>query len=76
MLALLEDELKRPRQALMGKYEVGPGDSESSRGWPDSVRAWPWSKRRRPRCVSSSQLGLHGQQQKMRMWLRRCGLHQ
>ena len=29
-LALLEEELKRPRQALMGKSEVGPGDSESA----------------------------------------------
>ena len=27
-LALLEEELKRPGQVLMGKSEVGPGDSE------------------------------------------------
>ena len=29
-LALLEKELKRPGQEMMGKLEVGPGDSESS----------------------------------------------
>ena len=29
-LALLEEELKRPRQALMGKSEVGSSDSESA----------------------------------------------
>ena len=45
-------DLKRPRQALMGKSGVGGGDSEFARGWPDSVRG-------RPRCVSSSWLGLH-----------------
>ena len=28
VLALLEVELKRPGQALMGKSEAGPGDSE------------------------------------------------
>ena len=54
VVELKEDELKRPGQALMGKSGVGPGDSESARGWPDSVRG-------RPRCVTSSQLGLHGQ---------------
>ena len=27
-LALLEEELKRPGQALMGKSEVGPGNFE------------------------------------------------
>ena len=32
VLALLEDELKRPGHAMMGKLEVGPGDSESARG--------------------------------------------
>ena len=37
VLALLEGEQKRPGQALMGKSEVGLGDSESTRGWPDSV---------------------------------------
>ena len=58
MLELKEDELKRPGQALMGKSGVGPGDFESARGWPDSVRG-------RPRCVSTSQLGLHGQPQRM-----------
>ena len=58
MLELKEDELKRPRQALMGKLRVGPSDTESARGWPDSVRGWP-------RCVSFSQLGLHGQSQRM-----------
>ena len=29
-LALLEKELKRPGQAMMGKSEVGLGDSESA----------------------------------------------
>ena len=29
-LALLEEELKRLGQALMRKYKVGPGDSESA----------------------------------------------
>ena len=61
VMELKEDELKRPRQALMGKSRVGPSDSESARGWPDSVRVWHWSERRRSRCVSSSHLGLHGQ---------------
>ena len=32
VLALLEDELKRPGQAMMGKSEVGLGDFESTRG--------------------------------------------
>ena len=58
MLELKGDELKRPGQALVGKSRVGPGDSESAQGWLDSVRA-------RPRCASSSQLGLHGQLQRM-----------
>ena len=75
VLALLEGELKRHGQALMGKLEVGPGDSESARGWPDSVQAWRCSERRQPWCVSSSQLRLYRQPKKMRMWLRRCGLH-
>ena len=43
MLELKEDEPKRLGQALMGKSGVGPGDSESTRGWPDSVRGWPRS---------------------------------
>ena len=30
VLALLEEELKRPGQVLMGKSEVGPGDIESA----------------------------------------------
>ena len=30
VLALVEEELKRPRQVLMGKSEVGLGDSESA----------------------------------------------
>ena len=30
VMALLEDELKRPGHAMMGKSEVGPGDSESA----------------------------------------------
>ena len=42
----------------MGKLGVDPGDFESARGWPDYVRGWP-------RCTSSSQLGLHGQLQRM-----------
>ena len=42
----------------MGKSGVGLGDFVFSRGWPDSVRG-------RPQCVSSSQLGLHGQPQRM-----------
>ena len=58
MLELKEDEPKRTGQALMGKSGVGPGDSESVRGWPDYVRG-------RPRYTSSSQLGLHGQPQRM-----------
>ena len=53
VLELKEDEPKRPGQALMGKSGVGSGDSESRQGWPDSVRG-------RPRCTSSSQLGLLG----------------
>ena len=57
-MVLKEDELKRPRQALMGKSWVGPSDSESARGWPYSVRG-------QPRCVSFSRLGLHGQPQRM-----------
>ena len=35
VLALLKDELKRPKQALMGKSEVGLGNAESARGWPN-----------------------------------------
>ena len=58
VLELKEDELKRPGQALMGKSGKGPSDSKSAQGWIDSVRG-------RPRCVSSSQLGLHGQPQRM-----------
>ena len=58
MMELKADELKRPGQALMGKSGVGSGDSKSARGWPDFLRG-------RPRCVSSSQLGLHGQPQRM-----------
>ena len=30
--------LERHGQALMGKSEVGPSDSESALGWPDSIR--------------------------------------
>ena len=30
VLALLEGELKKPRQALMGKSEAGPGYSKSA----------------------------------------------
>ena len=41
-----------------GEIGGSPGDSESARGWPDSVRG-------RPRCMTSSQIGLHGQPQKM-----------
>ena len=40
VLALLEDELKRLGQAMMGKSEVGLGDFESARGWPDYVMVW------------------------------------
>ena len=54
LLALLEDELKRLGQALVERSEIGPGDSESTRGWCGSVRAKRWSERRRPLCVSSS----------------------
>ena len=43
VLLLLEDELKRPRQALMERSEVGPCDSESARGWHCSEQAWLWS---------------------------------
>ena len=39
LLALLEDELKRPGQALVERSEVGPGDSESAPGWRGYVRA-------------------------------------
>ena len=53
VLELKEDELKRSRQALMGKSGVGPGDSVFARGWLDFMQGWP-------RYVSSSQLGLHG----------------
>ena len=45
MLALLEDELKKPRQALVERSKAGPGDSESVRGWSGSVRARWWSER-------------------------------
>ena len=38
MLSLLEEEIERPGQVLMGKSEVGPSDSESALGWPDSMR--------------------------------------
>ena len=51
---LLEGELKRPGQALMGRSEVGPGDSVSTREYPDSVRV-------RPQYASSSQPVLYGQ---------------
>ena len=44
---LLKDDLKRPGQVLMERYEVGPGDSESTRGWSGSVKWWSL-------CVSSS----------------------
>ena len=65
LLALLEDERKRLGQALVERSEVGPGDSESARGWRGSVRARRWSERWQPLCVSSSQLRLYGQPQKM-----------
>ena len=71
LLALLEDELKMPGQALVERLEAGPGDSEFARGWRGSVRARRWSERRQPLCVSSSQLRLYGQLQKMQTWLRR-----
>ena len=58
VLEIKKDEPKRPGQALMGKSRVGLGDSESAQGWPDSVRGWP-------QCASSSQLGLHGQSQRI-----------
>ena len=39
LLALLEDELKSPEQALVERSKVGLGDSESARGWHDFVLA-------------------------------------
>ena len=57
-MELKKDELKRPGQALMGKSGVGSGEFKSARGWPDSVQG-------RPRCVTSSQLRLHGQPQRI-----------
>ena len=65
MLALLEDEMKRPGQALMERSEVSLGGFEFAQGWRDSTQAWCWSERRRPLCVSSSQLWLYRQPQKM-----------
>ena len=53
VLLLLEDELKRPGQALVERSEAGPGDSESVRGWHFSEQAWLRSKQRRPRCMPS-----------------------
>ena len=34
--------LKRPGQVLMERYEAGPGDSTSARGWRGSVQARRW----------------------------------
>ena len=40
LLLLLEDELNRLGQALMERFEAGPGDSKSARGWHCSKQAW------------------------------------
>ena len=45
LLAMLEDELKRPEQALVERSKVGPCDSESAQGWGGSLRARRWSER-------------------------------
>ena len=60
LLTLQKDELKRPGQAMVKRYDVNLGDSECARGWRGSIRARRWSKRQRPLCVSSSQLRLYG----------------
>ena len=54
-----------PGQAVIGKSEVGLGDSGSARRYPDSVRV-------RSQCASSSQPVLYEQPQRMLMWRRMC----
>ena len=61
LLALLEDELRRPEQALVERSKIGPGDSESARGWRGYVRARRWFEQRQPLCVSFFQLRLYRQ---------------
>ena len=67
LLTLQKDELKRPRQALVERLEVSPGEFESTQGWHVSMRARRWSERQEPLYVSSSQLRLYRQPQKMLM---------